>query len=154
MSNINEKNHDIEAIAPIVAIWDTDQKRGVKVDMTGALSGDVALATRSFKVINEQYFEITDTIKGNSKEPVVIKFPLPTLAKVKVVSDNEIHLKSGKNTLVVKAQGNVKMVAKEFDRSAKHPNDKPLTEYNLVGFEYIVQPNEVATVQTTFKLCD
>lgn len=150
----NEKNHDIEAIAPIVAIWDTDQKRGVKVDMTGALSGDVALATRSFKVINEQYFEITDTIKGNSKEPVTIKFPLPTLAKVKVISDNEIQLKMGNNTLVVKAQGNVKMVAKEFDRSAKHPNDKPLTEYNLAGFEYIVQPNEMATVQTTFKLCD
>ena len=51
-----------------------------------------------------------------------------------------------------KAEGNVKITAKEFDRTLKHPKDIELKNYNIAGFEYIVNANEMAIIQTTFKL--
>ncbi|MBE6414760.1 MAG: hypothetical protein E7035_09480, partial [Verrucomicrobiaceae bacterium] len=150
--SVNDKNHAINALAQIIGVWDSDKKRGVKIDMTKVLGRDVELATRSFKVINEQYLEITDVVKATPNKAVSIKFPLPTKAKVEVVSEKEIHLKFGKEILIVKAEGNVKVVAKIFDKTPKHPKDVELKNYNIAGFEYIVNANEMATIQTTFKL--
>ena len=150
--SVNDKNHAINELAQIIGVWDSDKKRGVKIDMTKVLGGDVELATRSFKVINEQYLEITDVVKATPNKAVSIKFPLPTKAKVEVVSEKEIHLKFGKEILIVKAEGNVKVVAKIFDKTPKHPKDVELKNYNIAGFEYIVNANEMATIQTTFKL--
>jgi len=46
----------------------------------------------------------------------------------------------------------VKVVAKIFDKTPKHPKDVELKNYNIAGFEYIVNANETTIIQTTFKL--
>ena len=46
----------------------------------------------------------------------------------------------------------MKITAKEFDRTLKHPKDVELKNYNIAGFEYVVNANEMAIIQTTFKL--
>ena len=145
------KNHNISAVAPIVAYWDSKKESGVKIDIQKVLASNLKKAERTFKIIDEKHLEITDVLQASDKD-VVITFPLPSCAKVKIVADNKIELSKNECVLSVVAEGNIEIKAKMFDTSARNPKDEALKGYSLSGFEYTIPAGKFVKVKTTFKI--
>ena len=89
-------DHNYSGTVPITSVINTGSELGAKLDMSDALRGQVASATRTIKLVNERDLVVIDVIKAKSFLDAPVLWHMITPARVEVKADHEVLTNGGK----------------------------------------------------------
>jgi hypothetical protein len=153
--------HKVDGMATIDELYDTDAKRGAKVNMKSllGLNNELLAANRSAYIVDESYFEVKDYI-SNGSEPINLYWNMVTRSIIETVSPNQLRLtQGGKRVLleVVSSNPNVTFTMATnrstdpvfYNPAATTDSKNPGTV--MIGFEANIPANNEVTFTVTIK---
>ena len=100
--SINNQRHNVNGFAPIVEIYESNESKGAKVDLTDVLnlSDELVKAHRTVTLENNEYLKVVDILEAG-KEPVDVYWNMVTQGVAEIVGENSILIsKDGKEVLL------------------------------------------------------
>ncbi|TZF83295.1 T9SS type A sorting domain-containing protein [Pedobacter sp. BS3] len=156
------QHHKANGKAVITETYDTDAKRGAKLDLKGliGLNNELNAIDRSIYLVNNAYLEIKDHI-DNGAQPINLYWNMATTALVETLSSSKLKLTQGGKTVELEVLCSNPAVT--FTLAANRSTDPvtyfPSATYErknpgsvMVGFEATIPANQ--TVTFTVKLTD
>lgn len=155
------QNHKAAGEATIDEVYDTDAKRGAKMNLKPAigLNNELNEIKRSIYLVDETYLEVKDEIV-NSTNSVDVYWNMVTTGLVEKLDNSRIKLTQGGKTVVleiVSNNANVPFTIQE-NRSTDPVDYYPTATYErknedatMVGFIATIPANESVTFTVTLK---
>lgn len=148
-------DHIAKGRAKILEVYDTDARRGAKMDMTAPLADGVQSAERTIVVEAGKNLVITDKITAKEKMSSSIQWRMNTTAKPYLSKDGIFLQRDGKFMLLKVKSEKAYIVPRMRIFPSGRPEswtprawDKDLKN-SLVGFEVIVPAGETCSFTTT-----
>lgn len=153
--------HKADGFATMDEVYDTDAKRGAKINLKSivGLNNELDEIYRSVYLVDETYLEIKDEVK-NDNEAVDLYWNIATTAIVSQINSNTLKLKQGGKTVFLEVSSSNTEVA--FTLASNRSTD-PVT-YNsnstherkndnavMIGFTATIPANSNVTFITTLK---
>ena len=151
---VNDKDHDVNGFATIVAKFDTSTQLGGKINLTPVFGGDLKSATRNAVIKNSEYLQITDVLETPATAAAHIRWTCATDGVPTVKSDC-IELSDGTTTMLLEVSG-ADVVFKTWSTNphdygtVTSPYENVLDGY-LCGFEFDIPAGTSITLVTTLK---
>jgi hypothetical protein len=155
------QHHKVDGAATIDEIYDTDAKRGGKVNMKPllGLNNELQSANRSVYLVDESYLEIKDYL-SNGAEPINLYWNMVTKAIVETVSPSKIKLTQGGKTVILEVVSSNPLVSFTlatnrstdpvfYNPAATEDTKNPGTV--MIGFEASIPANNEVTFTVTIK---
>ncbi len=131
---VNGNRHLVNGKAEIVQVFDTDAKRGARLDLTEVFKNDLSRSEREVVIINEDYLSVTDQVTTNAT-PSMLRWSMVTTATPEIIDNNTIRLHQDSKTVEMKIESSNPVQAKTW-------STEPVTDYDaanpgtiVVGFE-------------------
>lgn len=154
-----EKTHPSDHIAQgraeILELFDTDARRGAKLDMTAPLADGVAKAERTIVVENGKNLVVTDEVSAKEKMSSSVQWRMNTPARPYLCKEGIFLQQDGKFMLLSVKSSKTHIVPRLRIFPSTRPEswtprawDKDFKN-NIVGFEVTVPAGETCTITTT-----
>ncbi len=98
--SINGRSHIANSFVPIKETWSSAEKKGARLDMTGALGEGVQRAEREIWLDKMNYLHVHDIIAAGT-EDVEIRWLMTTSADAEIMSGGGIRLNQGGKTMIL-----------------------------------------------------
>lgn len=155
------QHHKAIGKATVTEVYDTDLKRGSKIDLKDVIGLDNELdaVDRSVYMVNNSYLEIQDYI-DNGATPIDLYWNMVTKALVEVVSPSKLKLTQGGKTVELEVVSSNPLVSftlssnrstDPVDYFASATYERKNTGTVMIGFEATIPANEVVTFTVTLK---
>ena len=153
--------HKVDGMATIDELYDTQAKRGAKVNMKSllGLNNELLAANRSAYLVDESYFEVKDYI-SNGAEPINLYWNMVTRSLIETVSPNQLRLTQGGKRVILEVVSSNPVVT--FTMATNRSTDP--VDYNpaaitdsknpgtvMIGFEANIPANNEVTFTVTIK---
>lgn len=153
--------HKVDGMATIDELYDTQAKRGAKVNMKSllGLNNELLAANRSAYLVDESYFEVKDYI-SNGSEPINLYWNMVTRSLIETVSPNQLRLTQGGKRVILEVVSSNPAVT--FTMATNRSTDP--VDYNpaattdsknpgtvMIGFEANIPANNEVTFTVTIK---
>ncbi|ACU04851.1 T9SS type A sorting domain-containing protein [Pedobacter heparinus] len=160
-SESNWQHHKTSGSAAVTEIYDSNAKRGAKLDLKPliGLNNELDAAQRSIYMVDEAYLEVKDYI-DNGAQAINLYWNMATTAVVDSLSASKLKLTQGGRTTVleiVSSNPAVTFILKKA-RSTDPVTYYPAATYErknpgtvMIGFEAAIPANEVVTFTITLK---
>lgn len=147
---INNKRHLVDASPQFVENYQTDNFKGVKIDLTSLYGEDIASAYRtvSLNVMND--LSVSDKITTNEKAADV-KWIMVTPADAKIISNNEIELISNGHKMLLSIDSPVEVKTEIWDNNPVHDYDQENPGTCRVGYTTTLPSNNVYQINVTLS---
>jgi hypothetical protein len=160
-SEISWQHHKVDGSATIDEVYDTDAKRGGKVNMKSllGLNNELQAVTRSAYIVNESYLEIKDYL-SNGSEPINLYWNMVTKSLVETISPSKIKLTQGGKTVILEIVSSNPLVSftlvtnRSTDPVFYNPTATADTKNPgtiMIGFEATIPANNEVTFTVTIK---
>jgi hypothetical protein len=155
------QKHKVDGNATIDELYDTQAKRGAKVNMKSllGLNNELLAANRSAYLVDESYFEVKDYI-SNGSEPINLYWNMVTRSLIETVSPNQLRLTQGGKRVILEVVSSNPAVT--FTMATNRSTDP--VDYNpaaitdsknpgtvMIGFEANIPANNEVTFTVTIK---
>lgn len=141
---VNDADHRVEEKCAFTAVLDDAHEKGGTIDLTPALSGEVASAVRTAKIVDNESLVVIDEVKALAGKEARVRWTLVTEAEADVQADRIVLTRSGQvRTLTVAAD--VPVTLTRFSTEKWHSYDDDLSAVRVVGFEAVVPAGSSAT---------
>ena len=140
---LNDHLHNVKGKATFVEIIDTENEKGVVIDMTEVLQEDAASAIRTVKLVDEKDLVVYDRIKATEDDGIDYTWRMVTNGEP-VVKSNMIILNADGKTMCLKAKSNVKFKYVTWSAEPKQYYDEPNDGKYIVGIQARILPGETA----------
>ena len=146
--SINGAHHLVSGRVAISESYNTDTKRGVKLNLTSALSDQCRSAFRTVTYENNKEVVVVDEISATLQSSAKVRWTLVTLAEPTIL-ENGIRLDSRGKTLYIKSSNslNVKPTWKTWSTTGQS-YDASNNGYYECGFEANVTSGKTCTFTT------
>jgi len=160
---INNQRHNVMGRAKIIATYDQENALGAKIDLTSVLNLDneVKEATRTARIINNNFLEIEDVVEANTK-PINLRWNMVTPSSAEIVDGKTIKLSQKGKTMLLHFDTSVPV--KLAIRPSENPSQYPCAfgnyrygDYNqankgtvMVGFDTEIPANELGKFVVRF----
>lgn len=148
---INNQRHNVNGEAQVIEVYDSNEKKGAKLDLTDALnlSNELENAVRTITLENDAYLQIVDELKAG-EAPVEVYWNMVSSGSVDIVDGNTMVVSKDGKSLEVKVSANLDFTL-DIDRSTT-----PTTDYEtkngdavMLGFTSTIPANAKATYTIT-----
>lgn len=154
---VNDRNHDVEYVVPMVAVENTSERMGASFDMTGLFRGDLGRAVRTAAICDGEYLEVRDSLRGG-ETPARVRWTFVTEASPVVFSDGIVLTKNGVRMLLKTEGTEVEYMIWSADPldydSVVRDVDSVVKDTYICGFLLTVPPRSDVTLVTTLKRLD
>ena len=155
------QNHNVTGYATIDELYDTNAKRGAKVNMKSLLgvNNELLAATRSAYIVDESYFEVKDYI-NNGASDINLYWNMVTRSTVELISPSKLRLTYGGKRVILEVVSSNPAVT--FTMATNRSTDPVF--YNpaatadtknpgtvMIGFEANIPANNEVTFTVTIK---
>jgi hypothetical protein len=140
---LNENLHNVKGYASFTDVIDTDEEKGVVIDMTEVLQNDVVSATRMVKLVDEKDLVVYDRVQTPDDKDVHYTWRMVTNGKP-VVKKNMIILTADGKTMYLKAKSNLKFKYATWSAEPQKDYDDPNEGKYIVGIEADIPSGEMA----------
>ena len=155
---IHPTDHNVMGEAKMIETYDTKECMGARLDMTGAVSDQVASAIRTIQLIDGKTLKITDEITAKPRKDAKMQWRMLTTAKVEAKADGEVLSLNGK-TRTLKTESSDPRVKPAYEVfSMKRPSNwVPLPEepddskYDVAGFSATIPAGKTVTFTTVLS---
>lgn len=150
---INNQRHNVNGEAQLIEVYDSDIKKGAKLDLTDALNlaDELENAIRTVTLENDTYLQIVDELKAG-EQPVEVYWNMVSSGSVKIIDANTMVVSKEGKELEVKVNASLDFEL-DTDRSTT-----PATDYEtkngdavMLGFTSTIPANQKATYTITLK---
>jgi Heparinase II/III-like protein len=155
------QNHKVDGNATIDELYDTNAKRGAKVNMKSllGLNNELLAANRSAYLVDESYFEVKDFI-SNGASDINLYWNMVTRSTVELISPSKLRLTYGGKRVILEVVSS--NPAATFTMATNRSTDP--VDYNpaatadsknpgtvMIGFEATIPANNEVTFTVTIK---
>ena len=140
---LNENLHNVKGYASFTDVIDTDEEKGVVIDMTEVLQNDAVSATRTVKLVDEKDLVVYDRVQTPDDKDVHYTWRMVTNGKP-VVKKNMIILTADGKTMYLKAKSNLKFKYATWSAEPQKDYDDPNEGKYIVGIEADIPSGEMA----------
>jgi hypothetical protein len=160
-SENNWQHYNVDGFASIIETYDTNAKRGAKVDLTSVigLNNELHEIKRSVYLVNEDYLEIKDEV-NNGSQSVDLYWNMVTDAQINQINSSKIKLtKEGKSVILELQSSNSNVSFSlvtnrstdpvDYFSTATYERKNPGT--TMIGFTSTIPANENVTYTVTLK---
>jgi hypothetical protein len=155
------QNHKVDGNATIDELYDTNAKRGAKVNMKSllGLNNELLAATRSAYLVDESYFEVKDYI-NNGASDINLYWNMVTRSTIESISPSKLRLTQGGKRVILEVVSSNPAVT--FTMATNRSTDPVF--YNpaatadtknpgtvMIGFEANIPANNEVTFTVTIK---
>lgn len=146
---INDADHIVSKPATVKSAEEKGSEMVVELDMTGPLSGQVASASRTFRLKDGDLYVI-DEITAKSDLDAAVEWRMMTPATVAVGSDKETLTQKGKTLYLKATSSSVSSPVTHTTWAAKGTNswDTACTGFTVAGFTATVPKGTTVTFTT------
>lgn len=150
---INNQRHNVNGEAQLIEVYDSDIKKGAKLDLTDALNlaDELENAIRTVTLENDTYLQIVDELKAG-EQPVEVYWNMVSSGSVEIIDANTMVVSKEGKELEVKVNASLDFEL-DTDRSTT-----PATDYEtkngdavMLGFTSTIPANQKATYTITLK---
>ena len=160
-SETSWQNHKVDGNATIDELYDTNAKRGAKVNMKSllGLNNELLAATRSAYIVDESYFEVKDFISNGSSD-INLYWNMVTRSTIELISPSKLRLTQGGKRVILEVVSSSPAVT--FTMATNRSTDP--VDYNpaatadsknpgtvMIGFEATIPANNDVTFTVTIK---
>lgn len=151
--SINNQRHNVDGEAQIIEVYDTNEKRGARLDLTEALnlSGELVNASRTITLENDSFLKVTDELETGD-EPVELYWNMVSSGSAQIINDNAILISNNDKQLLLEVNS-VHNVILEIDRPVNPTTDYETPNRNavMVGFTSTIPSKAKATYTVMLK---
>lgn len=160
-SETSWQKHNVNGTATIDEIYDTEAKRGGKVNMKSllGLNNELLAANRSAYLVDGEYFEVKDYL-SNGAVPINLYWNMATRALVQTISPSKLRLTQGGKTVILEVVCSNPLVSFTlvnnrstdpvfYNPAATADSKNPGTV--MIGFEATIPANNEVTFTVTIK---
>lgn len=140
---LNDHLHNVKGKASFIDIIDTENEKGVVIDMTEILKDDAANAIRTVKLVNDKELVVYDRIQAMDDSNVDYTWRMVTNGEP-IVKSNMIILNADGKTMYLKAKSNVKFKYVTWSAEPKQKYDEPNEGKYIVGIQARIFSGETA----------
>ena len=119
---VNDNRHKVSGYATFGDVFKSEDKKGVQVNMTPALSNELKSATRNVWLDERNDLHVEDLITTDSK-PAHIKWIMCTPATIKILSQNQVSLKYKNKNMILEVESPAEVSCEEL-------SNKPTQKYD------------------------
>ena len=119
---VNDSRHNVSGYATFAETYKSDNKKGVQINMTPALSNELKSATRNVWLDNENYLNVEDLIMTTSK-PANIKWIMCTPATVVILSKNRASLTYQNKEMILEVESLADVTCEVLSNEPTQPYD-------------------------------
>ncbi len=160
-SETSWQNHKVDGNATIDELYDTNAKRGAKVNMKSllGLNNELLAATRSAYIVDESYFEVKDFI-SNGASDINLYWNMVTRSTIELISPSKLRLTCGGKRVILEVVSSNPAVTftMAFNRSTDPVFYNPAATADtknpgtvMIGFEANIPANNEVTFTVTIK---
>jgi hypothetical protein len=158
-SETSWQHHKVDGNATIDELYDTNAKRGAKVNMKSllGLNNELLAATRSAYIVDESYFEVKDFISNGSSD-INLYWNMVTRSTIELISPSKLRLTQGGKRVILEVVSSSPAVT--FTMATNRSTDP--VDYNpaatadsknpgtvMIGFEATIPANNDVTFTVT-----
>lgn len=147
---VNGANHLVEYVSTITETFENSTEIGGTVDMSPALSDQLASARRTVKIVGDRDLVVIDRITARNDKAASVRWNMMTSA-VPTVSDGCIKLSLAGKTMYLKVSSDVPVSLKVFEQTKVYDFDTVPSGVYAVGFEADVPAGAQAVFTTTLS---
>ena len=140
---LNDHLHNVKGKASFIDIIDTENEKGVVIDMTEILKDDAASAIRTVKLVDDKELVVYDRIQALDDSNVDYTWRMVTNGEP-IVKSNMIILNADGKTMYLKAKSNVKFKYVTWSAEPKQKYDEPNEGKYIVGIQARIFSGETA----------
>lgn len=152
---VNDEDHVMKGFATLEEVYDTNERRGALLDMTGVFGDALASVKREAVIQDGSFLRVTDSMEAGDK-PAVVRWSMATPAEPEL-TEGGIILRAGGVEMLLHAEGadvDYRIWSgncRDYEgiipqREAPYP-----TPVWIVGFETEVPASAAVTTVTTLK---
>ncbi len=158
ISKTHPTDHNVRGAAKMVETYDSKECMGAKLDMTDAVSDQVASAIRTIQLIDGKTLKVTDEITAKPRKDAKMQWRMLTTAKVEAKADGEVLSLNGKTRTLKTASSDPRVKPAYEVFSMKRPSNwVPLPEepddskYDVAGFSATIPAGKTVTFTTVLS---
>lgn len=138
---INGKRHQVNGMAEITEVFDTDAQRGATINLTPVFSDALSTAQRTITLINNDFLQIEDKVEAKGDQ-TNLRWSMVTPADVTIEDSKTIKLSKNGKTMYLKVEAQVPFTLKTWDTTPTTDFDEPNPGTLIVGFEAQLPANQ------------
>ena len=152
---INNKDHNVMAVVPMVATENTDSRKAATFNLTPLFDGDLDKALRTAAICHDSYLEVRDELAAPADKPAHVRWTMVSEAKPEITADGIVLNRNG-ISMLLKAEGADVTYRiwssdpQDYDSPIKHL-DKPNPGTYICGYEIDIPSGEKYTIVVTLK---
>ena len=131
---LNDEWHNVDGAALVKEFIDTDQAKGVTLDMSDVFEGQAAKVERTVKLLSDNSLFTDDRLVAPAAKPVKYSWRMVTQAEPQITGKGIVLKRAGK-TITLKAQSDVEFTYTTWSAEPKESYDEPNEGYIIVGIE-------------------
>lgn len=138
---VNGDRHRVNGKAEIIQTFDTDAKRGAKLNLSPVFALDLSSAEREIVLVNEDYLQVTDQLRTNNNA-ATLKWSMATRATPEIINNNTIKLTQESKTVYLKINSAHPVQVKTWSTAPATDYDAANPGTVVIGFESSLSPNQ------------
>lgn len=147
---INGADHLVNGLATIKSSVNNPGEYGGTIDLTPALSNEIASALRTVRLVDDKDLVITDELKALSSKAASVEWRMASPASAVIEGDHIKLTKDGK-TEYVKVSSPHPFTLALFDKTNQHSYDSNISSYSILGFKAELPDGAEAVFTTTIS---
>lgn len=147
---VNDAQHLVGGNVPVTTVINSSEELGATLDLTPAISNQVAEATRTIKIVNNKDLIIIDRIKAMNGKDAKIRWNMVTDATPEELTGRIKLSKNGK-TMYLRTSSTETFKFKILDAIGEYEFDQSNGSAKMAGFEATVPAGKTVTFTTTLS---
>ena len=147
---VNNERHLVNAAPQFVENYNTDDLKGVTIDLSSLYSGNINKVFRTVALNKANDLFVNDKIITNNKS-ADIKWMMVTPAEAKIVSTNEIELTSNGHKMILSIDSPIDVKVNIWDNNPVHDYDQENPGTCRVGYTTTLPSNNVYQINVTLS---
>ena len=147
---VNNERHLVNAAPQFVENYNTDELKGVTIDLSSLYSGNINKVFRTVALNKANDLFVNDKITTNNKS-ADIKWMMVTPAEAKIVSTNEIELTSNGHKMLLSIDSPIDVKVNIWDNNPVHDYDQENPGTCRVGYTTTLPSNNIYQINVTLS---